>query len=113
MINKENVEHYTWGDNCHGWRLVDTDTLTVIEELMPPSTKEKWHYHNRAQQYFRILSGTATFEVEDKIHELQAGSGIHIPPKTKHRIRNDHSENLEFLVISEPSISGDRIELHP
>nr|WP_299338055.1 cupin domain-containing protein [Allomuricauda sp.] len=107
---KENSEHYNWGDKCSGWYLVKSQSLSVIEELMPPKTQEEKHYHNRAQQFFRILSGTATFEIEDEIIKIQSGEGIHIPAKTKHLIRNDQPENLEFLVISEPNTHGDRFE---
>ena len=103
---KENIEHY----NCSGWYLFKSQSLSVIEELMPPKTQENKHYHNFSQQYFRILSGKATFEIEDKIIEIDKGAGIHIPAKTKHRIRNDQSENLEFIVISEPTTRGDRYD---
>ncbi len=84
--------------------------MSVIEELMPPGTSEQKHYHEFSQQFFRILKGTATFEIEDSIIEVEAGNGIHIPPKTKHCIKNDQPENLEFLVISEPTTRGDRHE---
>lgn len=109
--SKENSEYYIWGDNCSGWHLVKSDRLSVIEELMPPKTQENKHYHNFSQQFFRILSGTATFEIEDKIIEVEKGIGIHIPPKIKHRIRNDRSEDLKFLVISEPTTRGDRYDI--
>jgi mannose-6-phosphate isomerase-like protein (cupin superfamily) len=108
--SKENSEHYIWGENCSGWHLVKSQSLSVIEELMPPKTQEIKHYHNLSQQFFRILSGKATFEIENEIVEIEKGDGIHIPPKTKHRIRNDQSENLEFIVISEPTTRGDRYE---
>lgn len=108
--SKENSEHYKWGDNCSGWHLVKMQSLSVIEELMPPKTQEKKHYHNVSQQFFRILSGKATFEMENEIIEIEKGNGIHIPPKTKHRIRNDQSEYLEFIVISEPTTRGDRYD---
>ncbi len=106
--SKENSEHYKWGDNCSGWHLVKTQSLSVIEELMLPKTQEKKHYHSNSQQFFRILKGIATFEVENEVLEIESGNGIHILPKTKHRIRNDQSENLEFIVISEPTTRGDR-----
>lgn len=77
---------------------------------MPSKTQETKHYHEHAQQFFRILRGTATFEIAGKEIEIMSGEGIHIPPKTKHRIRNDQSKNLEFLVISEPTTRGDRYE---
>ena len=108
--SKENCEHYKWGNNCNGWHLVKTPNLSVIEELMPPNTQEKRHYHENSQQFFRILKGKATFEIEDKIFEIEKGNGIHILPKTKHKISNNQSENLEFIVISEPTTRGDRFE---
>ncbi|MEL6945797.1 MAG: cupin domain-containing protein, partial [Bacteroidota bacterium] len=103
--------HYNWGDNCSGWHLVKTPTLSVIEELMPPHTQEQMHYHEFAQQFFRILKGKAIFEIGEEIVEVEAGSGIHIRPNTKHRIRNDQAVDLEFLVISEPTTRGDRYQL--
>ncbi|MEM8999037.1 MAG: cupin domain-containing protein [Bacteroidota bacterium] len=106
--SKANSEHYTWGDHCSGWLLVKSQCLSIIEELMPPKTQEKRYYHNNSQQFFRILRGKATFEID--IIEVKSGSGIHILPKTKHRIRNDQSENLEFIVISEPTTRGDRYD---
>ncbi|MBU2949505.1 hypothetical protein KO493_02205 [Tamlana agarivorans] len=68
--SKENSPHYSWGDGCSGWHLVTSQTLSVIEELMPPKTQEKRHYHNLSQQFFRILRGKATFEIDGKIFEI-------------------------------------------
>lgn len=108
--SKENSEHYYWGNNCSGWHLVKSETLSVIEELMPPKTQENKHYHNNAQQFFRILKGKATFEIEDEIIEVERGNGIHIPPKVRHQIQNNQSESLEFIVISVPTTRGDRFD---
>lgn len=33
---------------------------------------------------------------------------IHILPQKKHRIRNEQTDELEFIVISKPTIRGDR-----
>ena len=109
--SKENSEHYYWGDGCSGWHLVKSKSLSVIEEMMPPHTQEQKHFHHFSQQFFQILKGKATFEIEDQVMIIEAGEGIHIPPKTKHRIRNDESKNLEFIVISEPTTRGDRQEI--
>jgi len=106
--SKENSEHYYLGENCSGWHLLKSERLSIIEEMMPPKTQEKKHYHNYSQQFFRVISGMATFEIENDIIHVESGNGIHIPPKIKHKIRNDQSENLEFIVISEPATRGDR-----
>lgn len=107
----ENAEHYTWGNQCDGWHLLRTDSLSVIEERMPPGTAEQLHYHKNAQQVFYILSGTATFEVEVELKIVNAGQSIHIPKGTKHRIKNNCETDLHFLVISEPKAHGDRVNL--
>ena len=109
--SKDNSTHYTWGDHCSGWHLVQTDSLSIIEELMPPNTQEQMHYHAHSQQFFRILRGKATFEFEDDLIEVAPGEGIHILPNTKHRIRNDQLEDLAFLVISQPTTRRDRVEV--
>lgn len=59
--SKENSEHYNWGNNCGGWHLVKSERLSVMEELMPPKTQEKKHYHKFSQQFFRILNGKSIF----------------------------------------------------
>jgi len=31
--SKENSEHYFWGDQCEGWRMLDTAALNVTREM--------------------------------------------------------------------------------
>ena len=107
--SKENSEHYIWGNNCSGWHLVKSENLSIIEELMPPNTKEQKHYHNFSVQYFYILKGTVTFEIEEKIFKVEERNGISVLPKVAHRIRNDENQDLEFIVISQPTSRGNRI----
>jgi mannose-6-phosphate isomerase-like protein (cupin superfamily) len=111
ITSTENAEHYTWGEQCDGWHLLKSATLSVIQERMPPGTGEQLHYHHNAQQVFYILSGTATFEVEGEQKIVQANQSIHITPNTKHRILNNGDADLHFLVISEPKAHGDRVNL--
>jgi mannose-6-phosphate isomerase-like protein (cupin superfamily) len=106
-----NTEHYTWGDRCDGWHFVKSDHLSVIRETMPPDTKEQRHYHEKAQQFFYILSGTATFEIEGHTYQVEQNKGMLIHPGARHRISNHGVKNLEFLVISQPKSHGDRVNL--
>jgi len=103
-----NAEHYFWGNQCEGWHLLKTDTLSVIEEKLPAGTSEQYHFHHKAQQVFYILKGQATFNVEGKEVLVNAGESIHIPALTKHCISNQNPEELSILVISEPKAHGDR-----
>lgn len=110
-ISIQNALHYKWGADCNGWHLLQSDTLSVIQESMPAGTAEGLHFHKRSQQLFYILSGTATFYIEDETHLVSAGESLHIPKETKHLIKNDTGEVLSFLVISEPMSHGDRVNI--
>jgi quercetin dioxygenase-like cupin family protein len=111
ITSTENAEHYTWGAQCDGWHLLRSDSLSVIQERMPPGASEQRHYHERAQQVFYVLSGTATFEVDGEEVIVNAGQSLHIKPNKNHRILNNGDSDLHFLVISEPKSHGDRINL--
>lgn len=107
----ENAEHYKWGKDCDGWHLLRSDTLSVIQEKMPPGTSEQLHFHEKAQQVFYILSGTATFEVAQNLVIVSAGQSLTIPKGSIHCISNNGEMDLHFLVISEPKSHGDRINV--
>lgn len=107
----QNSEHYKWGNNCDGWHLLKTDSLSVIQEKMPVGTAEQQHFHTHCQQLFYILSGIAVFEIEGDILTVQAGESLHVEKGRKHLIKNQSEEVLEFLVISEPKSHGDKTVL--
>jgi mannose-6-phosphate isomerase-like protein (cupin superfamily) len=109
-ISKQNAEHYIWGDNCDGWYLVKNKDLSVIHECMPVNTSEVRHYHNQARQFFFVLSGTATLEINGERLTLNPEEGVEIPPLTPHQMRNESNQDVEFLVISQPTSRGDRVD---
>jgi mannose-6-phosphate isomerase-like protein (cupin superfamily) len=109
IIDTHNAEHYHWGDQCDGWHFVKSDRLSVIKETMPSMTMEKRHYHEKAQQFFYILSGLATFEINGQIFTVMPGKGILIQPGAVHQILNNTGTDLEFIVVSEPKSHGDRV----
>jgi mannose-6-phosphate isomerase-like protein (cupin superfamily) len=111
VIDKQIAEHYTWGNNCDSWILANTEELSIKQESMPPDTKEQLHFHNYAQQFFFILKGSATFYIEDEKIIVLEQKGLLINPKTKHFIANETHEQLDFLVISQPSTNKDRITI--
>ena len=107
-VSRENAEHYRWESDCDGWHLVKDENLSVIEEFMPCGACEVRHYHQRAQQFFYILSGEVMMEVEGRTTLLAAGTGIRVLPGARHQICNSSSGPVRFLVISQPPSHGDR-----
>src|SRR5215212_3805708 len=108
-ISRASAEHYVWGGSCDGWHLARATGLSVIEERMPPGTREARHRHAHARQFFYVLAGTLTMEVEGIRHRLSARSGIELPPGAAHQALNESDADVEFLVVSTPPSHGDRI----
>ena len=103
------AEHYTWKDVCDGWHLLKRDDLSIIEERMPPGTEEDMHYHQKARQFFYILSGNAAMRLSDSEISLSTGDSIEISPMEKHQMINDSDSDTRFIVISMPKSHGDRV----
>ncbi|WP_435955033.1 cupin domain-containing protein [Dryocola sp. BD626] len=111
MISKDNAEHYVWGDNCDGWYLLNRPDMLIIHEKMPADTLEKRHFHSVSRQFFFVLQGVLTMELDGNKHELKAQQGLEIPPGVKHQARNDGQSCVEFIVISHPTTRGDRSDI--
>src|SRR3954453_14789561 len=107
----EPLNHYKWGNDCDGWVLVETEDLSVKQERMPAQALEALHYHEKAQQFFFILKGIATFEVEEKSFTVKAGEGFHVEALKKHRIINNTADDIEFILNSQPSTNNDRYNI--
>ena len=109
--NKETALHYTWGTGCDGWILSPSHDMLVIEERMPPKAFEQRHFHSKARQFFYVLNGQLTMELEGELHHVPARSGIEIVPGAKHQARNDSDDDVNFLVVSSPTTRGDRTDV--
>ena len=110
-ITTDNAGHYVWGDGCDGWHLLNREDMSVILERVPPGKCENRHFHRVARQLFFILEGTATMELEHETVRLAANQSIVVAPGTPHRLRNESSADLRFLVISVPPSHRDRVDL--
>jgi mannose-6-phosphate isomerase-like protein (cupin superfamily) len=111
IMNKAVAEHYTWGAGCDGWRLLNREDLSVIQERIPPGLGEVLHFHTRARQVFFLLEGQLEIEVARKKMMLASGDSLEIAPMQHHRVTNTSNRDAHFLVISSPSTTGDRTNL--
>lgn len=109
-VSTGNAEHYKWGQGCDGWHLLADDHLSVIEERMPSGTREARHRHARSRQFFYVLQGELTIELEGAVHRVATGQGLHVPPGTAHQVRNDSPAEARMLVVSSPRSHGDRTD---
>jgi mannose-6-phosphate isomerase-like protein (cupin superfamily) len=112
-VSRASAQHYTWAGACDGWHLVRAAALAVIEERMPPGACEVRHRHAHSRQFFYVLAGSLTLELEGVRHRLAARTGLEVPPGTAHQARNESDLDVEFLVVSTPPSHGDRIAAEP
>lgn len=108
IVDTTNTEHYLWGGDCDGWHLVKSDNLSVIEERMPPDRKEERHVHSASRQFFFVLEGELTLEVEHHDYVIPAGKGVEVHPGQAHQAKNASTADVRMMVISQPPSHGDR-----
>ena len=108
-VSRETARHYNWKEVCDGWHLVEHDGLSIIAERMPPNTAEDMHYHQRAAQFFYLLSGQVIMCFTDHEEHLLPGQGLEIPPMEAHQMTNPFSQDAQFIVVSSPKSHGDKI----
>ena len=110
-VDIHSAPHYHWGAASDGWRLLDGADMSVIQERVPPGDQERRHQHARARQFFYILSGDATLEIDGHEMALGPGQGIEVPPGTPHQFFNRSAADVTMLVMSSPRSHGDRMDL--
>ena len=108
IVDTANTEHYTWGGDCDGWHLVKADGLSVIKERMPPGRSEERHRHATSRQFFFVLEGELTLEVEHHDFVIAAGKGVEVHPGQAHTASNRGTADVRMLVISQPPSHVDR-----
>lgn len=108
-VSTRTAEHYTWGGNCDGWHLLQSPGLSVILERVPPGGSEVRHLHRKSHQFFFVLSGIATLEVDGRALSIGSQEGVSVPPGAAHKLSNLSGQELVFLVVSSPESHGDRV----
>lgn len=108
--SRVSAPHYPWGEGCDGWHLVTAPELAIIEERMPAATSKRRHFHTHARQFFYVLAGTLTLELNSELHILNRNEGLEIPPGLPHFASNESPEGTRFLVTSQPPSHGDRTD---
>lgn len=97
VVNRNSAPHYKWGQGCDGWFLASSNDLLVIQERMPASSAERRHYHSKARQFFFVLQGQLTMELDGVVYDVPMMSGIEVAPNRPHQARNEGETEVEFL----------------
>ena len=87
--------------------LLDTDYCKVKEIIVKPNQRLSYQRHQKREEYWTIVQGSALVTLEGKDHALSTGDQIHIPKTAAHRIANSSSEPLHFIEIQQGTYFGE------
>jgi mannose-6-phosphate isomerase-like protein (cupin superfamily) len=111
-LSTKTAPHFVWGDNCDGWWLKKNGLFTVVSEIIPAGSSEIKHYHEKTEQFFYVLEGVLSVELDGITHHLEKDEGITVIPHAIHKVFNQsHNIKVKFLVISSPNSLEDRINV--
>lgn len=91
-------------------------TYTVLEEnagykvkqiTVRPGGKLSLQYHHHRSEHWIVVSGIATITIDEKVFELKANESTYIPKESKHRLFNNHSEDLVLIEAQVGSYLGE------
>ncbi len=77
---------------------------SLAEATLPPGTATQRHYHMDSEEFYYILEGTGTMDVEGETSTVQPGDGILIPAGAWHQITAADTE-LRLLCCCSPPYS--------
>ena len=80
--------------------------------VFPPIRHGVYHYHEKRECIFIVISGKATAKIDDKEYPIEAGDMIYLAPGEKHTITNESGEEFRFFEFyTNPPHEGDWIEV--
>lgn len=104
MANVHTTAHRPWG------------TYTVLEEnkgykvkqiTVRPGAKLSLQYHHHRSEHWIVVSGTATITIDDKTFDLKENESTFIPKEARHRLANNHKEDLIIIEAQVGSYLGE------
>ncbi len=76
IIRAAPANHYSWGQDCDGWKLIDLPGLSLREERMGARSKRIPHVHREATQLFFMLEGSCTMATSRETRSIEVMRGL-------------------------------------
>ena len=86
-------------------KLAGTDTqdaVAVVHLTVPKLSGPPLHRHSREDEWFYVLDGEITVEVDGQRHSAGAGTSVFAPRGTAHAFQNFRDETAHILVMVTP-----------
>ena len=86
-------------------KLADADTLgaaAILHEIVPPLGGPPLHRHSNEDEWFYVLNGEITIEIDGEGEVLYAGDSAFAPRGIAHTLQNFEDSPAEMLVMTTP-----------
>lgn len=78
---------------------------SLAEATVPGGTATERHYHKLSEEFYFVLNGSGTMEIDGETSAVKTGDAILIPPGAWHQITANSDSSLEFLCCCAPPYS--------
>jgi quercetin dioxygenase-like cupin family protein len=89
----------------------DTDgAFAIFSHAVAPMSGPPLHRHSREDEWFYVLSGEITLEIDGTRIALRSGDSAFAPRGTAHTYRNFNDAAAEILVLTMPGVFNEFFE---
>ncbi|MGC1275660.1 MAG: cupin domain-containing protein [Planctomycetaceae bacterium] len=75
----------------------------LFHATVPPGNGPPWHTHSREDEFFIVLKGRVSFQVDGTVVAGEPGGFVHLPSGVRHRFENESAGVAEMLILTAPA----------
>lgn len=103
-------EHHSKGTFYYGKR-EEIPLRINLSSFSSIKMTDPLHFHKKSTQFFLVVEGEITLEVNGKSVTLSKDNLLEIVPKEKYRVRRV-KKGSKYVVIGTKNAEGDRVEVY-
>jgi mannose-6-phosphate isomerase-like protein (cupin superfamily) len=108
VLNVSSQKPFTTKDGSRIRSILDPTNAPVLNQSLAEASvaegsSTERHYHKQSEEFYFVLEGEGTMEIDSEIHSVASGDAILIPPGAWHQITA--SSSLRFLCCCAPPYS--------
>jgi mannose-6-phosphate isomerase-like protein (cupin superfamily) len=108
VLNVSSQKPFTTRDGSRIRSILDRTNAPVLnqslaEASLPAGSATERHYHKQSEEFYFVLEGEGTVEIDGETKPVAVGDAILIPPGAWHQIKA--SSALRFLCCCAPPYS--------
>src|SRR4051812_8695312 len=97
-------EERPWGS----WHVLDVGEGYKVKRIhVKPGCRLSYQVHDHRSEHWVVLSGVATCTIDGTVTVAYAGHTIDVPLEAKHRLANEHKNELVIIEVQRGRYTGE------